>query len=130
MATGVTAMKDPTRGGLASALHEMAAKSGVGIVLEGVPVPVNAEVRAAGELLGIDPLLVANEGKAVLGVRPDAAAACLRRCARIRSGCAPRSSGAASRNGRALSSSTPGLGGACSPSRRASFCRESAEGIW
>ena len=69
---GVVAMKDPTRGGLASALHEMAAKSGVGIVLEETKVPVAAQVRAAGELLGIDPLHVANEGKAVLGVRPDA----------------------------------------------------------
>jgi hydrogenase expression/formation protein HypE len=69
----VVAMKDPTRGGLASALHEMAAKSGVGVVLEEARVPLTAEVRAAGELLGIDPLHVANEGKAVLGVRPAAA---------------------------------------------------------
>ena len=71
---GVVAMKDPTRGGLASALHEMAAKSGVGIVLDEPEVPLTPEVRAAGELLGIDPLHVANEGKAVLGVRPAAAA--------------------------------------------------------
>jgi hydrogenase expression/formation protein HypE len=69
----VVAMKDPTRGGLASVLHEMADKAGVGIVLEEQAVPVSAEVRAAGEVLGIDPLLVANEGKAVLGVRPGAA---------------------------------------------------------
>lgn len=67
----VTAMKDPTRGGLASALHEMAEKSGVGIVLEEAAVPLTDEVRAAAELLGIDPLHVANEGKAVIGVRPD-----------------------------------------------------------
>jgi hydrogenase expression/formation protein HypE len=67
---GVVAMKDPTRGGLASALHEMAEKSGVGIVLEELEVPVSPVVRAAGELLGIDPLHIANEGKAVLGVRP------------------------------------------------------------
>ncbi len=70
----VVAMKDPTRGGLASALHEMAGKSGVGVLLKEREVPVRAQVRAAGELLGIDPLHVANEGKAVLGVRPDAAA--------------------------------------------------------
>jgi phosphoribosylformylglycinamidine (FGAM) synthase-like enzyme len=63
-------MKDPTRGGLASALHEMAAKSGVGVVLDEVSVPRSAEVAAAAELLGIDPLHVANEGKVVLGVRP------------------------------------------------------------
>jgi hydrogenase expression/formation protein HypE len=70
---GVSAMKDPTRGGLASALHEMAQKSRVGILLEEHSVPVDPVVSAAGDLLGIDPLHMANEGKAVLGVRPDAA---------------------------------------------------------
>ena len=70
---GVSAMKDPTRGGLSSALHEMAEKSGVGVLLEERAVPMRREVRAAAELLGIDPLQVANEGKAVLGVRPEAA---------------------------------------------------------
>jgi hydrogenase expression/formation protein HypE len=74
---GVVAMKDPTRGGLSSALHEMAGKSGVAIVVDEGAVPVRDQVRAAGELLGIDPLLVANEGKAVLGVRPAAADAVL-----------------------------------------------------
>jgi len=69
----VSALKDPTRGGLASALHEMAEKSGVGIVLEELKVPVTDVVRSTGDLLGIDPLHVANEGKAVLGVRPEAA---------------------------------------------------------
>lgn len=69
----IVAMKDPTRGGLSSALHEMADKSGVGIVVDERAVPVRDEVRAVGELLGIDPLLVANEGKAVLGVRREAA---------------------------------------------------------
>jgi hydrogenase expression/formation protein HypE len=69
----LVAMKDPTRGGVASALHEMASKSGVGIVLDELAVPVATEVRAAGELLGIDPLHVANEGKALIGVRPGAA---------------------------------------------------------
>jgi hydrogenase expression/formation protein HypE len=68
--SGIVAMKDPTRGGLSSALHEMAEKSGVGIVVEERAVPVSAEVRAASELVGIDPLIVANEGKAVIGVRP------------------------------------------------------------
>ncbi|HYZ90086.1 MAG TPA: AIR synthase-related protein, partial [Myxococcales bacterium] len=72
-AGAITAMKDPTRGGLSSALHEMAAKSGVGVVIEEARVPMRPEVRAAAELLGIDPLHVANEGKAVLGVRADAA---------------------------------------------------------
>jgi hydrogenase expression/formation protein HypE len=64
----IHAMKDPTRGGLASALHEMAGKSGVGIVLDEAEIPVRAQVRAASELLGIDALHVANEGKAVMGV--------------------------------------------------------------
>ena len=73
----VVAMKDPTRGGLSSALHEMAGKSGVGILLEETKVPVTDAVRAAGDLLGIDPLNVANEGKAVLGVSPQAADAVL-----------------------------------------------------
>jgi hydrogenase expression/formation protein HypE len=74
---GVVAMKDPTRGGLSSALHEMASKSGVGILLEEMRVPVTDAVRAAGDLLGIDPLHVANEGKAVIGVSPEAAQAVL-----------------------------------------------------
>lgn len=73
----VHAMKDPTRGGLASALHEMASKSRVGVVLESSALPVAPAVRAAAELLGIDPLHVANEGKAVLGVAPQAADAVL-----------------------------------------------------
>lgn len=67
------AMKDPTRGGLASTLHEMAQKSNVGIVLEGPRVPISASVQAAAELLGIDPMHAANEGKAVIAVRPGAA---------------------------------------------------------
>jgi hydrogenase expression/formation protein HypE len=66
----VVAMKDPTRGGLASALHEIAAKARVTIVLDERAVPDTDEARAVGELLGIDPLNVANEGKAVIGVRP------------------------------------------------------------
>jgi len=65
----VVAMKDPTRGGVAGVLHEMAAKGKVGIVVDDAAVPVRDEVRAAGEMIGIDPLLVANEGKAVIAVR-------------------------------------------------------------
>jgi hydrogenase expression/formation protein HypE len=74
----VVAMKDPTRGGIAGALHEFAAKSGVGIVLNEPAVPVREQVRGAAELLGIDPLLIANEGKALIGVRAAAADAVLR----------------------------------------------------
>ncbi len=73
----ITASKDPTRGGLASALHEMAEKAHVGIVLDENSLPMSEAVRGAAELLGIDPLHVANEGKAVIGVRADAAEAVL-----------------------------------------------------
>ncbi len=69
----VVAMKDPTRGGVASVLHEFAEKGGVGVLVDESSVPVNPEVRAAGEMLGIDPLVVANEGKAVIGVRAGSA---------------------------------------------------------
>lgn len=70
---GVVAMKDPTRGGLASALHEMAAKSGVGVLLDERALPLRPAVQAASELLGIDPLHVASEGRIVLGVAPERA---------------------------------------------------------
>jgi hydrogenase expression/formation protein HypE len=73
----ITAMKDPTRGGVAGALHEMASKSRVGIVLDEAQLPVRQTVRGVSELVGIDPLFVANEGKALLGVRADAADAVL-----------------------------------------------------
>jgi hydrogenase expression/formation protein HypE len=69
----IVAMKDPTRGGVASALHEMAHKGGVGVVLEEAALPVRDEVRAAAELLGLEPLHIANEGKALIGVRADGA---------------------------------------------------------
>ncbi|MEZ4394293.1 MAG: hydrogenase expression/formation protein HypE [Polyangiales bacterium] len=69
----IHAMKDPTRGGLTSALHEMAEKAGVALLLDESSVPLSAPARAAAELLGIDPLGVANEGKALLGVDPLAA---------------------------------------------------------
>jgi hydrogenase expression/formation protein HypE len=65
----VVAMKDPTRGGVAGVLHEMAAKGKVGIVIDEPALPVRDEVRAASEMVGIDPLLVANEGKAIVAVR-------------------------------------------------------------
>lgn len=76
LATGgrdIVAMKDPTRGGAASALHEMAGKSRVGIVIHEPDVAVSSVVRAAAEMLGLDPFHIANEGKAILGVRPAAA---------------------------------------------------------
>jgi len=74
---GVVALKDPTRGGLSSALHEMAEKSGVGIIIDETAVPLRDEVRSVGELLGIDPMVSANEGKAVFGLSPERAEAVL-----------------------------------------------------
>jgi hydrogenase expression/formation protein HypE len=73
----VSAMKDPTRGGLASALTEMAEKSGVGIVIEEAAVPITPPTRSAAEMLGLDPFHIANEGKAVIGVREAAVNAAL-----------------------------------------------------
>ncbi len=64
---GITAMKDPTRGGLADALNEFSDKSGVGILLEEGKVPIREDVRAACEMLGLDPFEVGNEGKIVIG---------------------------------------------------------------
>lgn len=64
------AMKDPTRGGVVSALSEMAHKARVQVRLHEAAIPVSAAAQAASELLGIDPLVVANEGKALIGVDP------------------------------------------------------------
>ena len=64
----VHAMKDPTRGGFAAAINEMARKSGVGVVVDEVSLPLRRSVVSAARLLGIDPLQVANEGKVVMGV--------------------------------------------------------------
>ncbi len=58
-------MRDPTRGGLSSALNELAAASGVGVKLEETAIPLRTEVRGACEMLGLDPLYVANEGKLI-----------------------------------------------------------------
>jgi hydrogenase expression/formation protein HypE len=70
-------LRDPTRGGLATALNELAARSEVGIEIEEAALPVRAAVRGACELLGLDPLYVANEGKLVAIVAPEAADAAL-----------------------------------------------------
>jgi hydrogenase expression/formation protein HypE len=58
-------LRDPTRGGLATTLNELARQSGVGMLIREADLPVREEVRAACELLGLDPLYVANEGKLV-----------------------------------------------------------------
>jgi hydrogenase expression/formation protein HypE len=71
--SSVHVMRDPTRGGVASSLNEIASASQVGIMLDERSVPVRPEVRSACELLGMDPLLVANEGKALIFVASDRA---------------------------------------------------------
>jgi hydrogenase expression/formation protein HypE len=58
-------LRDPTRGGLATTLNEIAQQSGVGMMLQEKALPVNPAVAAACEFLGLDPLYVANEGKLV-----------------------------------------------------------------
>ncbi|WP_327000599.1 hydrogenase expression/formation protein HypE [Dactylosporangium sp. NBC_01737] len=74
---GIHTMRDPTRGGVASALNEIATASGVGIEIDETAVPVPAPVAAACELLGLDPLHVANEGCLVAMVAPESAEALL-----------------------------------------------------
>ena len=66
----IRAMRDPTRGGLSSALHELAEASHVGVKLTEADIPLRREVRAACEMLGLDPLYVASEGKLVAVVPP------------------------------------------------------------
>jgi hydrogenase expression/formation protein HypE len=69
----VRVLRDPTRGGLATTLNEIAAQSGVGMVIDEAAVPVQRQVEAACEFLGLDPLYVANEGKLVAIVSADRA---------------------------------------------------------
>jgi hydrogenase expression/formation protein HypE len=66
-------LRDPTRGGVASALNEIAAKGGTGMLIREEAIPIHEEVRAACELLGLDPLYVANEGKLLAFVPPPSA---------------------------------------------------------
>ena len=69
----IRCMRDPTRGGVSSALNEIAERSQVGIELEEGSIPVHEQVRGACELLGLDPLYVANEGKLIAVVAPESA---------------------------------------------------------
>jgi len=69
----IRCMRDPTRGGVSSALNEIAEQSRVGIQLEEDVIPIREEVRGACEMLGLDPLYVANEGKLIAIVAPEAA---------------------------------------------------------
>lgn len=73
LGSAVHVLRDPTRGGVASASNEIAAKAGVGIRLEESRLPIREEVRGACEILGFDPLYVANEGKLLAIVAPERA---------------------------------------------------------
>ncbi|MCU1274936.1 MAG: hydrogenase expression/formation protein HypE [Bryobacterales bacterium] len=73
----IHALRDPTRGGLATSLCEIAAASGVGMEVNARTIPLREDVKAACEILGMDPLYVANEGKLLAFVEPAAADAVL-----------------------------------------------------
>jgi hydrogenase expression/formation protein HypE len=66
-------LRDPTRGGLAAVLNEIAAQSGIGVSVRESAIPVATAVRGACEVLGLDPLYVANEGKLVCFAAAEAA---------------------------------------------------------
>jgi hydrogenase expression/formation protein HypE len=70
----IHALRDPTRGGLGATLVEIASSAGIGVEAESAAIPVHEPVRAVCELLGLDPLFVANEGKLVAFVAPESAA--------------------------------------------------------
>ncbi|HEX6016761.1 MAG TPA: hydrogenase expression/formation protein HypE [Burkholderiaceae bacterium] len=74
----VRVLRDPTRGGLATTLNEIAAQSNVGMLIDEGAIPVRSQVQAACEFLGLDPLYVANEGKLVAVVPAASADALLR----------------------------------------------------
>ncbi|MFN5524778.1 AIR synthase-related protein, partial [Bradyrhizobium sp.] len=74
---GLRLMRDPTRGGLAATMNEIAQQSNLGFRLQEDAIPVKPAVAAACELLGLDPLHVANEGKLVAVVAPEQADAVL-----------------------------------------------------
>jgi len=83
---GLRWMRDPTRGGVASALNELAADSGLGIVLSEEKIPVRDQVRGACELLGLEPLHIANEGQFIAVVAPECAEEALAAVQRVPGG--------------------------------------------
>ncbi|MCF2139650.1 MAG: hydrogenase expression/formation protein HypE [Candidatus Lokiarchaeota archaeon] len=84
--SGIQAMKDPTRGGLAAALNEWAHKSNVSIWIEQNKIPVKREVQSIADILGLEPLEIANEGKAILCVEAEYAEEVLTKLQQITSG--------------------------------------------
>lgn len=85
-AGGVVAAKDPTRGGVSNALNEWATKSGFGIKIHEERLPINEGVKAACEMLGIDPLEIGNEGKLLLAVVKDRAEEVLESIRKVKGG--------------------------------------------
>jgi len=71
---GIKFMRDPTRGGVATTLNEAAESTGLGIIIDEKDIPITRKVRAACELLGIDPLYIASEGRAVIVAKKNYAA--------------------------------------------------------
>jgi hydrogenase expression/formation protein HypE len=85
---GIRFMRDPTRGGLAATLNEIAQAANVLIEINEADIPVDATVQAAADMLGLDVLNIANEGKAVIVVAADKAQQCLALCRGIELGAA------------------------------------------
>ena len=77
---GIKFMRDPTRGGLAATLNEVARDSRLSIEIRESEIPVNPTVQAAADMLGFDVLTIANEGKFVAVVSPESAGDCLKVC--------------------------------------------------
>ena len=78
--TGVKFMRDPTRGGLAAALNDIARATGLSVEINQARIPINPTVQAAADMLGFDVLNIANEGKFVAVVSPQSAEKCLNIC--------------------------------------------------
>lgn len=107
----VHVLRDPTRGGLATTLNEIAQQSGVGMVLEESAIPVLPEVAGACEMLGLDPLYIANEGKVVVVVAPDAAPVALQALRGHPLGSRAAQIGVVTKDKRRFVQMTTGLGG-------------------
>ena len=98
---GLRCLRDATRGGVASVLNELARASNVAMIVREADVPVRPDVAGAAEILGIDPMYVANEGKLVAAVAPEQPT---RRSPR----CAPRRAGRTRRRSARCGPSRPG----------------------
>ena len=107
----VRALRDATRGGLASVLNEIAAASGVGVELDDEALPVPGAVQAACDMLGLDPLYVANEGVMVACIAADAAEDALATLRSHREGVGAAIVGRVTADHPGMVSSRTGLGG-------------------